>query len=190
MKTVFLICGRSASGKDKIVSTACRRYGYKQLKSYATRPMRLDDEDKDHHIFVTPEEAQKIKQQDEICAYTEIGPYEYCATLSQLKQCDLYIIDYNGVKYLNDKLNTLQNSIRIVTIYILCDDDVRMHRAVDNRRDDELAFYKRSYDENTQFNQLERELDFDYAISNDNLERAVYVLHHIMAAEKINDWST
>lgn len=57
-------------------------------------------------------------EENQICAYTKIGQYEYFATLSQLKQCDLYIIDYDGIKSLKDKLKAIQEDIRLVTIYI------------------------------------------------------------------------
>ena len=36
MHTVFLIVGKSGSGKDSLVSKLCAKYGYSQLKSYAT----------------------------------------------------------------------------------------------------------------------------------------------------------
>ena len=190
LKTIFLICGRSASGKDRIVRTACKKYGYKQLKSYATRPIRDDDEyDKDAHIFITPEESSIIQSENQICAYTKIGQYEYFATLSQLKQCDVYIIDYDGIKSLKDKLHATQEDIRLVTIYIFTDDATREKRAIENRCDEQLVFYKRNYKENEQFNNLVYNMEFDYAIRNDNLDRSVYILHHIMAAEKIDNWS-
>lgn len=74
-------------------------------------------------------------------------------------------------------------------LYIFTDDTTREKRAIENRGDGKLVFYKRNYNENEQFNKLVYSMEFDYAIRNDNLNRSVYILHHIMAAEKIDNWS-
>lgn len=52
MHNIYLIVGRSGSGKDTVVDYLCKHYGYKRIVSYTTRPPRNAQ---DKHIFVTIE---------------------------------------------------------------------------------------------------------------------------------------
>lgn len=60
-KKMFLVVGRTASGKTTLVKEACKRLGIKMVTFYTTRPMRGDD-DKEFpdHIFITNEEADEL----------------------------------------------------------------------------------------------------------------------------------
>ena len=93
MNNIYLIVGRSGSGKDTVVDYLCKHYGYKRIVSYTTRPPRNAQ---DKHIFVTDEEFDRLKN---IVAYTEYNGYRYCATAEQVEDADLYIIDPAGVEY-------------------------------------------------------------------------------------------
>ena len=132
-KTIFLIVGQTASGKDSLINAMCniekppkqdvfgdfwRQGNYKQLISYATRPRR--ENEGDTHIFIQPSEVEQYK--DQIVAYTKIGDYEYFATKDQLKECDFYIIDYLGIKNLRSQ--NLNDEFRFVTIYIDYDEEL------------------------------------------------------------------
>ena len=80
-KTIFLIVGQTASGKDSLVNLMCQNFKlpmtdifgkwslhpYKQLISYATRPRR--ENEGDTHIFIQPNEVEQYK--DQIVAYTK-----------------------------------------------------------------------------------------------------------------------
>ena len=92
MKTVFLVVGRTASGKDSIVKKVAEDLDLQILKSYATRPIRVDDpKDIDAHTYIKPEQVEQYRQR--MIAYTKIGEYEYFATIDQLKTVDFYIIN-------------------------------------------------------------------------------------------------
>jgi guanylate kinase len=90
---IILMIGRSGSGKTTISNILCEKYGLKSVESYTTRPKRSDDEK--GHIFVTKEEFDKL---DDKVAYTSYGGYEYCATRQQADECDIYVIDCDGIK--------------------------------------------------------------------------------------------
>ena len=87
--TVFLIVGESGSGKDSLVNQLCINKCRKQVISYTTRPRR--ENEGDTHIFISPSDVSKYK--NEMIAYTRIGNFEYFATLSQLYNSDVYVID-------------------------------------------------------------------------------------------------
>ena len=190
-KTIFLIVGQTASGKDSLVNNMCKHFKlpltdifgrwnlrpYKQLISYATRPRR--ENEGDTHIFIQPNEVEQYK--DQIVAYTKIGDYEYFATKDQLKECDFYIIDYLGIK--NLRTQNLDDEFRFVTIYINTPDEVRMERALTNRKDDVEVFFARNIKEASQFDDMKRRADFDYAISNIDFDKAFEIFKHIVETE-------
>jgi len=87
---MYLIIGRTATGKDTLAHRL-ENHGFKQVKSYTTRPKRTPDEDS--HIFISPD--QSAKYTDKV-ATTKINGYEYFATAEQIQDSDIYIIDPNG----------------------------------------------------------------------------------------------
>lgn len=178
MHTVFLIVGESGSGKDSLVSKLCKEHNYKQLKSYATRPRRKNEGDT--HIFISPEDVAQYK--DQMIAYTKIGDFEYFATKEQLYQNSFYVIDYRGIEYMHN-LKLDLSDIRFVTIFVHLPRDIREERALNGRHDDELTFYKRCFNEATQFTEMIIRDDYDYAITNVDFEKAYKIFKYIVEVE-------
>ena len=180
MKTVFLIVGESASGKDSLVEKLCKETGLKQLKSYATRPRR--EGEGDTHIFIKPEDVKEYI--NDMIAYTHIGDFEYFATVNQLYDADIYIIDPSGVDYM--KFITQYKGvidIRFVTIYINTPPELRKERALNQRKDNPEVYYKRVLDEQEQFVSFRAASKFDYAILNNDFDKAYKILDKIVEVE-------
>ena len=180
--TVFLIVGESGSGKDSLVNQLYINKGYKQVKSYATRPRRIDEGDT--HIFIKPSDVDKYR--DEMIAYTKIGEYEYFATLSQLYDSDTYVIDYKGIEYMRELVKD-KTDLRFVTIYINTPRDIREQRVLNKRRDGANTFYKRCFNEDMQFREMLLRGDFDYSISNIDFNKAYHILEKIIEVERENN---
>ena len=177
-KIVFLVIGRSGTGKDTLVNYMCQKYGLKKLKSYTTRPPRQNEEDT--HIFISPEDVQKY--QDDIVAYTKIGEFEYFATKSQLKDINFYIIDPKGVQDLENVPN-LKEEFSFIKLFIYLPEKERKKR-IALRGDSEEAFLKRQEGEKQQFDNFELQTDlFDYAICNMDLIEAQKEIEHIVQFE-------
>ncbi len=172
--TVFLIVGESASGKDTLTAKL-KEDGYKVLCSYSTRPRRVDEVDT--HIFIKPEEVRQYK---DIIAYTKIGDYEYFSTYKQLLESDVYIIDPFGVSCLKQRVG---DDIRIVTIYINVPKDIRIERALSIRKDNVDEAYKRFNAEREQFENFKLNAQFDYSISNLDVDKAYKILKNIISVE-------
>ena len=175
-----LIClmGRTASGKDTLANKLCERTGLKQIISYTTRERRVNEGDT--HIFISDAEYQALEDSGKIAAFTQIGPYKYCCTIDKLYENDVYVIDPVGVKHLREL--DLPN-LRLVTVYVNVPDDIRKERALSKRGDDRLIFMKRDMDERSQFRDMLRGADFDYAILNIDVAKAYSCLRWISQVE-------
>ena len=177
-KIVFLVIGRSGTGKDTLVNYMCQKYGLKKLKSYTTRPPRQNEEDT--HIFISPEDVQKY--QDDIIAYTKIGEFEYFATKSQLKDINFYIIDPKGVQDL-ENIPNLKEEFSFIKLFIYLPEKERKKR-IALRGDSEEAFLKRQEGEKQQFDNFELKTNlYDYAICNMDLIEAQKEIEHIVQFE-------
>ena len=177
-RTLLLILGRTASGKDSLVNKLCERTELKAITSYTTRPRR--ENEGDTHIFTTEDTYEEMRSEGKIAAYTEISGYHYWTTTDQLYDNDLYIIDYKGMQTL--KLLNLPN-IRFVTVFVNTPDDVREARALSKRKDNKLVFRKRNLNEAAQFREMLKNADFDYSISNIDFAKAYSVLRWIAEIE-------
>jgi guanylate kinase len=177
---LLCIIGKTASGKDFLTNKLCERTGLKQLISYTTRERRNNEGNT--HIFVTEEDYERMQAEEKVAAFTQIGPYKYWSTIGQLYETDCYIIDYLGLKTLKE-LN-LPN-LRLVTVFVNTPDDVREYRALEQRKDDKAKFRTRSFAEREQFREMQKNADFDYAISNIEWPKAYSVLRWIATVEGV-----
>ena len=59
---MIFVMGRTCAGKDTIVNELIKKYGYKKLVSYTTRPMRVKEkQDIDYHFIKKEEFLDKIE---------------------------------------------------------------------------------------------------------------------------------
>lgn len=179
MHNLYLIVGRTASGKDTLTRAIANKYNLKILSSYATRPKRPGETNE--HIFISPEDVKQY--QNDIVAYTKIGEYEYFSTKQQLFESDFYIIDPNGVKYMQDKIKDMKD-LEIHIIYIAADYVTRKHRALSNRKDKEFVFDNRCAAEESQFVDFECSQCWHKRIQNINFDQALlefekYILNNM-----------
>lgn len=102
MKRVFMLVGKSGCGKTYISLYLQRRFGWKAVVSYTTRPMREDEANGREHWFV---DASQVPSKDKMCAYTQFGGYEYWTEWEQFENDGsyTYVIDEKGLQGLLDK---------------------------------------------------------------------------------------
>ena len=132
-KPLYLLIGRSASGKTTISNMLTEKYGYKSISSYTTRPPRYDGEK--GHIFV---DAATFDQLGELAGFVEYNGYRYGTTMQQVDEADIYVIDPVGTEYLLDKYTDRP----ICIIYFDASIPTRIHRMID-RGDSDNAIIRR-----------------------------------------------
>lgn len=179
-KLLFCILGRTASGKDTLTAAVCKELELRQLISYTTRPKRSPTEST--HIFAANKDFNAHLRENKIITYTKIGDYYYWSTKDQLYENDLYVIDYNGLEYLKQRIDG--NDVKLVTVYIDVPANVRQKRFMLREHTDARKFIERTQSENEQFNKLEAAKDWNYRISNERFEDAKEALKTLILSEK------
>lgn len=179
---VFLIVGRTASGKTKLAHEVCSRLGLKLLKSYTTRPMRgNEDFNNCDHIFIDSSDVSKYKNR--MVAYTVINNIEYFSTIDQLLESDVYIIDPVGIDYLHTSKLPELNNIDFIEIYIRVPKSMNRRLAV-QRGDNIENFTMRYKDESEQFDYYEKHQQFKYhVLNNSTFEEVANKLESIIRRE-------
>lgn len=178
--TLLLIIGRTASGKDTLANKLCENMGLKQIISYTTRNKR-ENEGKTHR-FVSEDVYYTMLEDSKVAVDTNIDNNYYWVTIEQLYENDVYIVDYVGLKKLKE-LN-LPN-LRFVSVFVNTPDEIRKARAIEKRGDDRGRFRSRDLNEKSQFREMLKEADFDYAISNIDFAKAFMVLKRIATIEGV-----
>lgn len=178
--TKFLIFGETASGKDSLVDAVCEKLNLKKLRSYTTRPRR-EGEDDSKHTFVDSYNGND--SDDPTIAITHINGNTYWATYNQFMDSDFYIIDWEGAKRLKGELEDVYDEMHIVKVLIHAPDCVRTERALNNRHDNDITYYKRCLDETKQFAEMRMLGEFDYAVCNVDFDKALKILETIVREE-------
>ena len=159
MKNLYIIVGRSGSGKSSIVQELCDSCGLKQVKTTTTRPRRFPEEDSYH--FVSQEEFDVRK---DIIAPTKICGYSYGVTPEALDAGDIIILDLKGV--MDMQRSYTRKPIKVIGIHApLAELEARMISRGDSRED----INRRLENDETKFGMME---DFCDIIVR-NMDRAV-----------------
>lgn len=172
-KTLFCICGETASGKDSMVNSLIdfEPETFHPVCSYTNRPPRIKETEGVEHYFLSREEFENLKNEkvDDIIAYTKIESdystegYEYMALKEELEKANIYIIDPKGIKYLREKCGDEYN---IVVFYIYAPLEQRRERARNNRSDFNAEFENRVLAEKEQFDEFVKNKEYDHMICN------------------------
>lgn len=90
---IILLIGKSGSGKSTIADILERDFDLKSIQSYTTRKPRYQGEG--GHIFVNDKTFNELYPN--MCAYTEFDGHRYGATIQQINENDIYVVDAAGV---------------------------------------------------------------------------------------------
>ena len=178
LNNIYLICGKSGSGKTTVVEKLEQDYGYHVLKSHTTRkPRHPNDTD---HIYSEISDYMIAKENNTIMASTVFDHNYYWATRDQLEDCDLYVIDKNGIESLHEKYD---GSRQLVVIYIDVDSEECISR-MKKRGDNNSDVWERAKHDTEAFKDIEHLSDF---IVDGNKEDVWKIIADIIAkCEEVN----
>ena len=175
--TLILLVGPSGSGKSTIASMLELRNGWRQLRSYTTRPRRSPSED--GHIFATEEEFRILK---DLMAYTEYGGYRYGATKQQIEHSGIYVVDIPGVESL---VRNYQGSKKLVAFCLQVDESQTRERMA-ARGDSMKAIEERLATDRSAFDGMEGKLAALLGIGNTYaIPQTVSPLEAVLMIERI-----
>ena len=179
LKNLYLICGKSGSGKTYVTEKLHNEYGYEILKSYTTRKPRHQSDD--DHTYVTLSDYYDAKSDGVIAADTCFDHNFYWSTIEQLNASDLYVIDKAGIESLKKLSNVNKN---VVTIYVDTSEDVRIEN-MKLRGDTSNKIYERLKHDEAAFDGIEHLADF--IIDGDNMNKWVIVKDIIDKCEALEE---
>lgn len=186
---VFLIIGRTATGKSTISKKVANKLGLTVLKSYTDRPKRRGETDENSdHTFITVSEADEmLSHPEQIVASTDsvANGHRYFSTVNQVLTSDFYIIDPIGVEDLKEtqeKIKELKD-VEFIEIYIRTPYAKQKNNA--HKRGTSFHDFESRYSqESKQFSQYEKEQKFKYHVLNDNsFDEACEKLENIIKRE-------
>lgn len=167
MNNLFIILGKTASGKDKTVNELISKYDFNKIITYTTRPMRKNEEQDITYHFVSENDfKQKINDNFfvEWKTYdTEFGVWYYGTALDDLENVDnnsVIILTPAGYRDIIKKVSKKPISILINT------DDNTIKKRLIKRGDNPKEAERRLVHDIEDFKGIENEVD--YIINNND----------------------
>lgn len=154
-KPLFLFLGKSSSGKSTIADMMESKYGYNQVWSYTTRPMRTDNEK--YHTFVSESDFNNL---GELVAYSYYNNHHYGTTVEQLDKCDIYVVDVPGIQSLLQKYKTERP---LCIIYFDAGVYTRICRMIDRHDSDAAIISRLLHDEEDDWYDQINKMVWNYA---------------------------
>ena len=137
---LFLVFGKSASGKDSLYKDIVRHFNgsLSTVVPYTTRPSRQGEKDGVEYHFVSEKKRREMEKAGKIiesrCYQTVYGPwYYFTADDGQIdlnKKSSILIVTPAAYEKLRDYFGM----DRVVPLYIETDDGVRLERALKRER--------------------------------------------------------
>lgn len=178
MKNLLLLVGESGSGKTTVANILQKKYHYKQLQSYTTRGKRHPKET--GHTFITQQAFCGMDKQT-ICAYTYYNNNHYFATIQQINNNDIYIIDIRGIQYFKEHY---KGDKKCITVYLKVPENVRQERML-TRKDGLDKALERIEVDKKEFEEAENICDF--TIENNNSKITAAYLNYLLVKGEFDD---
>lgn len=162
----IILCGKTASGKDKIKNILTKMFKYKPIVSHTTRPKRVNEVNhKDYH-FVTEVEFNDIM-------FLETRSYD--TIFEGITQKWFYGTSLKELDKKGDKvcIKDLEGAIKLkehikdsIIVYVEIDEDIRKQRAIERGSFCELEYARRVKQDTKDFDEELIEKHCEYFIYN------------------------
>ena len=139
---IYCILGKSGSGKDTIFKELLKKTDLKPVVTYTTRPIRSNEKTGVDYHFINDEQLRRLDESGKIIEVryynTVHGVWAY-ATIDDgqidLRSQDKYLIITTPEAY--KKIRDYFGEDKVVPIYIVVEDGVRLERALKREREQE-----------------------------------------------------
>lgn len=181
---LFVVASPSGGGKTSLVNALIQKFSHLKISiSYTTRQSRPGEVDgKDYH-FIDEETFQKMVGNKEFLEHAEVYGCHYGTShhwvLKQLeKGTDIILeIDWQGARQIRQLFPST------VSIFILPPSRPVLLERLERRRQDSGEVIKKRMEEAV--SEMTHCHEFDYLIINDQFEKALEDLGHIVRAERL-----
>jgi guanylate kinase len=184
MTNIFIISAPSGSGKSTLVNEVLRRVPDLEFSvSYTTRLPRGSEKTSREYFFVTREEFEKMKSEDEFLEHADVFGNYYGTARRFLRDAqetgrDLLLdIDVQGAEQIKKKLP------QAVSVFILPPNRKELESRLRNRSLDTEAVIERRLA--TAAREIENYEKYDYILVNDRLEDSIELLRSILLAVRL-----
>ena len=161
MIKILIICGKTSSGKNAVVNKLVNEYGYRQVVTSTTRPMRKGEQQDVTYHFISEEDfIQKIRESSfsEYKTYdTEFGVWYYGTAVEDLENADeksVIILTPQGYRDVKSKLPEKD----IMCIYLYADNET-LKKRLEIRGDNPKEAARRLTHDDEDFKDFEKEAD-------------------------------
>ena len=146
---MLILIGASASGKTEVAKYLKTKYHIDKIITYTTRKQRINEQNGVDYHFISLEEFALLKEQDFFVETTYYNQNYYGTAKKDVLDDKCIILDPNGLKSF-----LLLNNPRIISVYLDCEEEVRLQRMI-SRKDsiqkakerlinDRIAFYDKN----------------------------------------------
>lgn len=140
MGRIYIVMGKSASGKDTIYKRILehKELGLKTVVGYTTRPIRTGETEGVEYHFVSWDEFEELKKEGRVIEFriypTVLGNWSYFTVADG--QIDLERKDYLMLNTLEgyEKTCRYYGKDKVVPIYIEVEDGLRLSRALEREK--------------------------------------------------------
>ncbi len=164
---IIALLGYSGSGKDSVARVLEKKYGYKFVVSTTSRPMRSGESDGVQYHFITDEEFQQLKDNNQLIEYRYYDTYEngkparwhYGITKDEIdleKYNHVAVVDLPGLK---DLIKNFGN--RVISIFLDANEPERKLRAMARDKNfEDMEWQRRNEDDKKVFTDIYFKVDF------------------------------
>lgn len=147
MSKIFIVMGKSASGKDTIFKKlkSIKSLQLASVVSYTTRPIRKGEVDGQEYFFVSTEKLNELIKQNKVIEHraynTMHGVWNYFTVDDG--QIDLSKKNYLLIGTLKayEQIRNYYGVDAVIPIYIEVEDGLRLYRALNRERKQEIPKY-------------------------------------------------
>lgn len=151
---LIVLVGKSASGKTTLEKYISDNFRYEKIVSHTTRAIRGDEVDGVDYYYVSEDEFDKMRLNDELVEHATFNNWSYGISKKEIedKKDAVVVVNPAGLRRLR-KFN-----IPMSVFYVVCDDKTRYKRSID-RGDDIVEIALRSRSDTDCFSGIEDEVD-------------------------------